>query len=310
MRETLLALLILCSLGLPAVAGAKVVNVEFNFTPYTGDAKADKVRSVAGMTTVSMNGVFVAQQAIEQGDLPVLFETREIAPAVWIPVESLGSILRKGKNTLRIEFAPTSETVPYKARLRWAAVTDEVREEKAPGGKRATNQADAGRDEKEATGRVVMEREFVADFAKPQAWHAYPPVVSITSDDERKLAALVAERPAWFKPDFAKMYALIASNERLDVDEVKEARCLDAAYAAGVRLRAAPEAQLEFSTTGGPEVVVRRRDGLLFETERAAFERIAGGEEMQMCAGMALSVVFPARLVAVRRPDGTWEALP
>lgn len=310
MRKILPALLLLCPFAWTVPAAAKIVNVEFKFTPYTGDAKADTVRSVAGMATISMNGVFVAQQAIEQGDVPVVGEPREIAPTVWIPVEALGSMLRKGKNTLRIEFEPTVTTRPYTAQLRWASVTDEVQEGGARGGGRATNQVDQGQEEKEATGRIVMERAFVADFAKAQPWHAYPPVVSIGPADEKKLASLVAERPEWFEPDFAKMYALIASNERLDVDEVKKARCLDAAYEAGVRLRAAPESQLEFSTTGGPEVVVRRRDGQLYETERAAFERIAGGEETQMCAGMALSIVYPARLVAVRRPDGSWEALP
>jgi hypothetical protein len=26
-----------------------------------------------------------------------------------------------------------------------------------------------------------------------------------------------------------------------------------------------------------------------------------------MCAGMALSAIYPGRIVAVRKPEGTWE---
>jgi hypothetical protein len=309
MRTILLALLAIWLVS-PMRANAKVVNVEFKFTPYTGDTKEDSVRSVAGTATVYVNNVLVAQQAIQQGDLPVLFDEREVAPAVWVPVESLGSMLRKGKNTIRIDFEPLNATTPYKAQLRWASVTDEVAKEEGPGTARATNQADEGVDEKQATGRLVMERDFVADFAKPQPWHSYPPVTSVTPDDERQIAALVAERPQWFKPDFAKIYALLESNERLDAAEVKKAKCLDAAYAAGFRLTAAPADELSFDVTGGPEVVVRRKTGQLFEADQKAFERIKGGDEVQMCAGMALSVVYSPRLVVVRRPDGTWEALP
>lgn len=309
MRTTLLALLALCLVS-PSLAPAKVVNIEFKFTPYTGDTKEDKVRSVAGTAIVYVNGVYVAQQAVQQDDLPVLFDDREIAPAVWVPVESLGSMLRKGKNTIRIDFEPLNTTTPYKAQLRWASVTDEVTKEDGPGTARATNQANEGKDEKEATGRLVMEREFVADFAKAQPWHAYPPVTSVTPEDEQQIAALVTERTAWFKPDFAKIYALLESNERLDPVEVRKAKCLDAAHAAGFRLTAAPASQLAFDVTGGPEVVVRRKDGQLYEADQKAFERIKGGDEIQMCAGMALSIVYPPRLVVVRRPDGTWEALP
>jgi hypothetical protein len=306
----------LCSIVGASPVLAKVVNVEFKFTPYTGDSKQDKVQGVEGKATVYLNGVYVAQQPIQAGEMPVLFEQREIAPAVWIPVESLGSMVRKGKNTLRIEFVPTDATKPYKAQLGWASVTDEVKEEKGPGTGHATNQANEGKEEKEnVTGPLTMEREFVADFAKPQPWHSYPPVTSITPDDEQKLGALVTERVAWFKPPFTKLYEALDVNERVEPDEIKKAKCIEAAYAAGFRLTPAPTGDLEYTTTGGPEVVVRSRSGQLYEADQKAFESIKGdgrlnADDMQMCAGIALSIVYPPRVVAVRKPDGTWQALP
>jgi hypothetical protein len=81
---------------------------------------------------------------------------------------------------------------------------------------------------------------------------------------------------------------------------------LDKAYAAGVRIVA--PAQIEFATTGNPEVVVQGHDGPLFEPDRLAFGRIKG-DEMKMCAGLALSLAFPPRLIVVRKPDGSWEAV-
>jgi hypothetical protein len=30
-------------------------------------------------------------------------------------------------------------------------------------------------------------------------------------------------------------------------------------------------------------------------------------EDTQMCAGMALSVIYPGKLVVVRKPEGRWE---
>jgi hypothetical protein len=40
-------------------------------------------------------------------------------------------------------------------------------------------------------------------------------------------------------------------------------------------------------------------------TSRPADRRIKG-DEMQMCAGMALARIYPKQLVAVRTPGGTW----
>ena len=112
-----------------SAASAGVLNVEFKFTPFTGDpATADQVQSVPGKAFVFMNGVPIADQEIREEELPVLFDEREISPSVWIPTESLGPALRKGKNTIRIEFTPDDAKVKYRAQLRWASVMDEATE--------------------------------------------------------------------------------------------------------------------------------------------------------------------------------------
>ena len=88
---------------------------------------------------------------------------------------------------------------------------------------------------------------------------------------------------------------------------MKAAKCLDKAYAAGARIAAPPAAEIEFVTTGSPEVVVRAKQGMLFfPADMSVFEKITD-EDVQMCIGMALSVVYPPRLVVVRSAAGAWE---
>ena len=186
MRNLALTLLLIW----PALAGAKVLNVEFKFTPYTGDAKKDdQVQSVAGTARVLINNVPYAEQPVRKDTLPVMFDEREIAAAVWVPTESMGPALRKGKNTIKLEFEPEDAKAPYRAQFRWASVTDQVTEREHEGGKHSTNQADEGVDDKEAKGTVVFEREFVADFAKDMPWHHFPAVASLGYYDRQKLGA-------------------------------------------------------------------------------------------------------------------------
>ena len=114
---------------------------------------------------------------------------------------------------------------------------------------------------------------------------------------------------AWFKPDFAAIYKILAANEETKVAKVRRMKCIDAAYQAGARFEAAPADQLEFGTPGGPEVVVQRKGGgALYGVDQKAFEKIKG-DDKQMCAGMTLSVVYPPRLVVVRSRGGTWEVV-
>ena len=49
-----------------------------------------------------------------------------------------------------------------------------------------------------------------------------------------------------------------------------------------------------------------RKNGSLFGLDEKTFAPVKD-EETQMCAGMALSVIYPGRLVLVRKPEGAWE---
>ena len=303
--RALLSIVVLLS---PALACAKVLNVEFKFTPFTGDPKGDTVQSVPGKARVLLNNVPLAEQDVEVRELPVMFEAREIAPAVWVQAKSLGPSVRKGKNTIRFEFDPMDSSAEYRAQLRWASVTDQVREARGPGEYKSTNQAGEGVDEKTISGHLAMEREFTADFAIDQPWHHLPPVTTLSDEDREALAARVQERVEWFKPDFTAIYKQLAGKEGVDLSEIRKRKCLEAAHKAGVHISAASPGALEFVVTGGPEVVVRSKRGELYPPDRDAFARIKG-DEMQMCAGAALAVAYPPRLVAVRTPNGNWEVV-
>ncbi len=304
----ILALVLLVVIG-PAPSHAKAVNIELKFTPYVGDAaKADEVETVPGMAAIFLNGVPYGEQEVRKDTAPVMSDERGIAPAVWLPVESLGPAVRKGKNTVRIEFTPTDLRVEYRGRLSWVTVSDEETGAEK-GGKTATNTTAPGKQEKSGRGKLVFEHEVNADFVRDAAWHHYPPVTALGDDDKQKLAVLVAARGEIFTPDFAGVYRLLESDERLDLPKIKQAKCVEKAYAAGVRLDAPTAAQLEFVTTGNPEVIIRRQGGHLFvPADRSVFGKIEG-EEMQMCAGIALSVAFPSKLAVVRDPDGAWRAV-
>lgn len=304
------SLLLLLLLVAPVAARAAVVNVEVKFTPYVGDpAKKRTVETVPGVAAIFLNGVPYAEQPVRQDEVPVQFEGREMAPAVWLPVESLGPAVRKGKNTIRIEFTPADPKTSYKARLAWASVNDEETTGEKDGKRTATNVAAPGQEEKSGTGKLVLEHTVDASFAADVAWHHYPPITTLGDDDKQKLAALALKRANAFQPDFADVYRVLEGDPRLDVARIKGAKCIEAAYAAGVRLDAPKADDLEFVTTNQPEVVVRRKGRHLYApTDASAFAKIEG-EEQQMCAGIALSLAFPPKLVAVRGPDGTWKVV-
>ena len=295
---------------LPGLAAAAVLNVEFKFTPYKGNPEKDKtVESVPGTARIFLNSVPFAEQEVRKQTLPILFDEREVSPSVWLPVESAGPAVRKGRNKIRVEFEPADAKAPYRARLAWATVTDQVtRQSTGPGSGSATNMSDSGKDDKPATGKVVFEREFTADFAADKPWHRYPAVTSLSDADKSALADLLKKRAEWFTPGFASLYKSLEDRgiERERIAQVRKAKCLDAAYAAGVRMGAPPAGELEFTTTGNPEVVVRRKGGELYTLDRKAFERIKG-DEKQMCAGTTLYMVYGPQLVVVRSPAGAWE---
>jgi hypothetical protein len=291
-----------------SVASAEVVNVEFKFTPYVGDpAKSDQVETVPGNARVFINNVLIAEKEVHKDKVPVLFDEREISPSVWVPASSLGAALRKGKNSIRIEFVPTDANKPYNAQLSWLSVMNQSTEKSEGGHFEATNQSREGHEDKKATGKVVLQREFVADFAADLPWHHFPPVASLSDEDKRSLSLLVKKRAEAFKPGFTDIYKLLPKDRSLDINEIKKGKCLDQAYAAGIRVAAPARDQLDFTITGNQEVVVSLKDGAaLYPFDEKSFERIKDYDAM-MCATIVLSMAFPPRLVVVRSPSGAWE---
>ncbi len=293
------------------LASAGIINVEFKFTPFVGNPATDQeVTSVAGKAEVFINDIpYGPEQEVRQEKLPVLFDEHEIAPSVWVSSSSVGSIVRKGKNKLRIEFTPNDLTKPYRAQLRWASVTDEPASSLDGNNGQATNQTAEGVDDrKDVKGKVTFEREFMADFALDLPWHHYPAVKDLGESDKQNIAALLKTRADWFQPDFSALYKAIEENDSLKVDDVRSTHCLEAAYKAGVRVDAPAVADLNFATTGGAEVIVTRKTGTLFGLDEKTFAAVKD-EGTQMCAGMVLASVYPGRMGFVRKPDGAWETV-
>ena len=89
-------LAILLFLVLSSWAGATVINVEFKFTPFVGDPEKDeKVTTIEGKAAIFINNVPASEQEVHADDVPVLFEEHEVAPAVWVPMSSVGPIVHK-----------------------------------------------------------------------------------------------------------------------------------------------------------------------------------------------------------------------
>ncbi|HAR96466.1 MAG TPA: hypothetical protein DCR97_10965 [Deltaproteobacteria bacterium] len=304
MRWTATFILILSWHSL-AVAG--VVNVEFKFTPYRGHPiKNDTVESVPGKARVFINHVMLAEQEVRQESLPVSFDEREIALCVWVEAAGLGSRIRKGKNTIRVEFEPALHKDAYKARLAWASVMDQSIKQVQPGRYRETNESSRGSDTRTALGNVVFEREFTAEFAADLPRHHYPPVASLTNEDKQRLKDLVNNPVKTFRPDFSGVYRLLEGKTGIAVEEVRKTMCVDKAYAAGIRISAPAQDQYEFVTTGNPEVVVQRKGGELFTSQNK--EGLEGmDDDLHMCAAVALFTAYPPKLTAVRSLSGTWD---
>jgi hypothetical protein len=311
MRKIFVAMLVIWS----SLVSAGVLNVEFNFTPFVGDmAKSDHVVMVPGKAAIYVNNVPYAEQEIQEGETPVLFESREIGAAVWIRGDSMGPALRKGKNTIRVEFVPANLKKQYAVQLRWASVMDHVTNGgDGRGRSTSTNQSDEGVDNRaKVVGKITLEREFAADFAIDQPWHHYPAITTLTDADKQMIAALLNERAGTFKPDFSSAHQLLKSSNtpglQLDVAEIQKSKILQKAYAAGLRIAAPPIDQLDFITTGNPEVVVRGKAGALFPIDDKALGRIKG-DELQMALAMVLSVLYPPQFVVVRDKAGKWTVV-
>ncbi len=295
-------------LGCVSVAPAAVMNVEFEFTPFTGDpAREQEVTAVPGEARVLINNVPVIEQVITAEKLPVSAE-HVVAAAVSVPMSSVGPVIRRGRNKLRIEFVPNDSQKTYRALLRWEEVTDQALEEAGAAGEEAASKLAHAQvdDRSEVQGKVVFEREFTADFAFDLPWHHYPPITSLGEEDKQKLAAVLKKRAEWFKPDFSALYQALEDNESLKAGDVRKAQCLESAYRAGVRVTAPEVGDLDFTTTGGPEVVVTKKKGALFGLDETMYALVKD-EETRMCAALALSMIYAGKMIAVRKSDGTWE---
>jgi hypothetical protein len=293
----------------PSLALAGVLNVEFKFTPYTGNLEQDHVQTVAGKARVFLNGALVAEQDVASEQASVLFDEREIQPSVWVPAASMGPALRKGHNRLRIEFVPTDAKAPYKGQLSWATVNDQVVEsDDGAGTHTSSNQSGEGKEDRPVTGKLVFDREFNADFATDRPWHHYPPLTSLSEAEKASLLALVRARGDGFKPPFEPLFASLAAHPEMQVGEIRKSRCVDAAYAAGIRVSPVAATDVEFSFVGGPEVVLSSKGGgpLYDFGDKANFDKIKG-DEQQMCAAFVLSAAYPLRMAFVRDPSGKWE---
>jgi hypothetical protein len=185
----------------------------------------------------------------------------------------------------------------------------EATEESGEGTYAATNQAGEGAVTQEAKGKVSLERTFEADFATDLPWHHAAPVTALDAADRASLVALVANRLDAFQPDFTKLYALLEGKGTLNLAELRESKCLDAAYEAGIRIAAPPEDGIDLVLTGNPEVLIRAKEGMLyFPADMAAIEKITD-PEVQMCIGAALMAAYPPRLAVVRGASGAWEVV-
>jgi hypothetical protein len=100
-----------------------------------GALREDHVQTVPGKAQVFINNGQMADQEVGEEMAQVLFDDREIVPAVWVPMESTRQVLRKGKNGIRIEFQPSDPKAPYLAQLSWASVMDQGTEEETGGPK-------------------------------------------------------------------------------------------------------------------------------------------------------------------------------
>ena len=291
---------------------AKVINFEIKFNPFVGNpATEDNVKSVAGKASVFLNNVLISEQEVQSRDQPVLFEAREIGTEVWLPMASLGPLLRQGKNTVRIEFAPTDATMPYRTQLSWAEVNDQSTETQSEGGFAATNQSGEGKDIKDAQGKATMEREFSADFAADLPWHHAPAITALGDDDKQQLLKLVNDRAEQFTPKFEGLYKILAMPHpgiELDLAQIRKSGCLDKAHKAGVRIAARSLDQMAFVLSGRQEIVVKGKGDALYPLKPENFAKIKG-DETQMCAGMALSIAYPPQLIVVKNAAGAWEVI-
>ncbi len=237
-----------------ATGSAEIVNAEFGF---------DRKFAVMSGKSMSGNGIFVSRS---------------------------GPIIRKGKNSIRVEFEATDSTVEFKATLAWMFSNyDQSRVSKTEGA-----------DTKAGKGKITITREFTAPFVEDLPWHHYPPVQSLTETDKLSIAALLQTLANAFKPNFARVYARIGP----EAAEIRSMGCIENAYARGIRMRAASLDQLAFEVAGTPEVAVRGKGVRLFVPNDARFGDKVNND---VCLMTLFDTAFASILHVAKSPTGVWQ---
>lgn len=307
MRNALAVLLII----FPVLATAAVVNVEFNFAPYTGNPDTeDVIVFVPGRARLFINGLPFAEVEVQEQEYKIIFSDREISSApVSITGESFGTLLQKSQNTLRVEFVPADAQRTYTAELRWAVVTDGVTETHSERGVSSTNLAQKGQDRKTVQGTIVVEHEFQADFADDQPWHHYPPVQELSAADKQQIRMLVAQRLQALRPDFKVFYAWLEKHN-FQVARIRQDKVLEKIHASGLRIKMTDAARLEFVVGGGPGVMVQAAGKEpVYRPENPQVLSKVTNKGAQEFAMSVLPQLFPVRLIVARTPGGAWEAV-
>ncbi len=307
----------------PAPAGAKPVNVNFHFTPYLPAAgDADQVITLEGVVELELNGVPMLEVPLKS-ESALVMERGDTGPEVssvfWLDALALQPLVRRGDNLLRLRFTPKDGTLPYRSQFRWVVVEDQTTTSTtAKGSLLTTNHGADGREDHEAPGPATVQQAFQAPFARVEPWHDAPAVTALAPDDRAAILELIRRRAALFAPDFAAAYRHLASLPRdrgltLDVPEVRRLACLEAGYAAGMRVAAPAEADLQLVTTGSPVVVARGAGEFLFRfpSEPGMAERYeAIPNDKGFCLAISFNMLFPKRLFLVKGVDGQWQILP
>ncbi len=151
-----------------------------------------------------------------------------------------------------------------------------------------------------------------------EPWHEVPAVTALAPDDRAVILDLIRRRAALFAQDFAAAHSHLASLPRdggitLDVPEIRRLACLEAGYAAGMRVAAPAEADLQLVTTNSPVVVARGTGEFLFRfpNEPGMAERYAAiPNDKGFCLAISFNMLFPKRLLLVKGVDGQWQMLP
>jgi hypothetical protein len=272
-----------------ATGSAEIVNAEFGFDMYTGDrSKQSKLKAVPGRMRVFFNDISFRNQKSFDRELAVM--SGNIMSGNGIFVSRAGPIIRKGKNSIRVEFEATDSNVEYNATLAWTFSNYD---------QSGVSKTD-GTDTKTGKGKITITKEFTAPFAEDLPWHHYPSVQTLTETDKQSIAAVLQTLADAFKPNFAPIYARIGS----EAAEIRGMGCIENAYAQGVRMRAASLDQLTFDLTGTPEVTVRGKGVRLFVPNDAKFWDKVNND---ICLMTMFDSAFASVLHVVKSPAGVWQ---